>query len=235
MKSIPVFDLTYDVSGTFIKRDNRFLATVDIGKRGRVKVHVRDPGRLEEILYRGNQVLLSEANNPNRKTEWDLIAGRVENMWILINSGFHRRIARWILNNSDVNPFTIDEGWQAEKKLGESRIDFLNENDGKKFWVEVKGCTLAKNNIALFPDAPTTRGTKHLNELTDAVKKGDKAGLMILVFRSDAKCFLPHTRRDPAFTDAFWEAVDAGVKVYPLRFRYDSRTLYYEREIPICY
>lgn len=226
-----VFDIPYDKECIFQERKNRFLGIVDIEGKNE-EVHVRDPGRLEELLFTGNKVLLAKADDPNRKTSWDLIAAEYEDNWILVNSGFHPRIARWVLENDKVNPFGMTDGWRGEKKLGKSRIDFYNEREGE-LWVEVKGCTLAMDGKALFPDAPTTRGTRHVRELINAIEKGKRAGLLILVFRSDAECFSPYEERDPDFTAAFREAMEVGVEVHPLKLIYQETSLFYKGEIPI--
>ncbi len=229
---VKVFDIPYHEEGYFLERRNRFLGIVDVNGENE-EVHVRDPGRLEELLYHGNKVLLAKANNPNRKTSWDLIAAEYEENWILVNSGFHPMVARWALENHAVNPFGVTDGWQGEKKLGTSRIDFFTETEEGELWVEVKGCTMAIDGKALFPDAPTSRGTKHLRELIKVVEKGHRAGLLILVFRQDAKCFSPYEERDPDFAAAFKDAMDAGVEVHPLKFFYHGNELMYKGTIPI--
>lgn len=230
---LKVLDIPYHEEGTLLERKNRFLGMVDV-KGETEKVHVRDPGRLEELLYPGNRVLISKANNPNRKTSWDLIAARYGEDWVLVNSGFHPRIARWVLENPKLDPYGTTQDWQQEKKLGDSRIDFFTKTEGRELWVEVKGCTLAVDGKALFPDAPTTRGTRHVRELIKVVERGDRAGLLILVFRPDAKCFSPYRKRDPEFAAAFQEAVDAGVEVRPLVFSYENRCLHYRGPLTLC-
>ncbi|MFO8109875.1 MAG: DNA/RNA nuclease SfsA [Thermoplasmata archaeon] len=228
-----VMDICIDAEGAFVERKNRFLGIVDIHDKNS-KVHVRDPGRLEELLYPGNRVLLAKAADPNRKTAWDLIAARYEDEWVLVNSGFHPQIARWVLENEKIDPFGITDGWQGEKTLGNSRIDFFTETEVCELWVEVKGCTLAMGGKALFPDAPTTRGTRHVRELIKIVEKGHRAGLLILVFRSGAKCFSPYQERDPDFAASFREAVDAGVEVRPICFSYENGGLYYKGRLNVC-
>lgn len=204
-------------------------------KKKNVEVHVHDPGRLKELLYPNNQVLLRKATNPNRKTGWDLIAAKCEKEWILTHSGFHRQIAEWVINNPKVSPFKTVKSIKPEVKFKNSRLDFLlTKKNGKKIWVEVKGCTLAVDGVALFPNAPTKRGARHIRHLMDAKKKGDDSAIVILVFRPDAKCFAPFKERDPEFAEIFYEAVDEGVGVHPLLFEYNKQTIQYIHEIPIC-
>ncbi len=216
-----------DVEAVFISRENRFLGKVKIGDE-EVRVHIHDPGRLQELLYEGNKVLLKKAHGKNRKTSWDLIAAKYENMWVFVNSSYHRKIAEIILKNS-LREYSL----RAEVKIGRSRIDFIAEGK-EKIAIEVKGCTLARDSIALFPDAPTERGARHLQELMEFIEQGNHAMLLILVFREDSRCFLPNTQTDEKFSSLFWKAVKMGVKVRPMLLKYDGRDISYLRDLPVC-
>ncbi|MBS3816739.1 MAG: DNA/RNA nuclease SfsA [Candidatus Thermoplasmatota archaeon] len=225
-----------DSKGIFRERKNRFLAEVEISKTDSVKkVHVRDPGRLREILYDGNEVLVKKAEKEGRKTDWDLLAGKVKENWILVNSGYHRKLMEKILENHEVSPFGDIKSYQGEKQLRESRIDFLLIKDEKKIWVEVKGCTLAESKRALFPDAPTERGTRHVEELTQVIKKEEVSGAVIfLVFRPDAECFEPYEKRDPEFTSSLKRGIKQGLEVHPIKLSYDGEKIYHREKIPLC-
>ena len=132
-----VMEIPWDAKGTFKERPNRFLGIVDITslkkyKSKKVKAHVHDPGRLKELLYPRNQVLLRKATNLNRKTKWDLIAAMYEGEWILVHSGFHRQIAEWVISDPKVSPFKSVKHIKAEAKFGNSRLDFLlTKKNGK--------------------------------------------------------------------------------------------------------
>ncbi|MFO7991714.1 MAG: DNA/RNA nuclease SfsA [Thermoplasmata archaeon] len=229
-----LMDIHYDEEGVFLSRENRFLGKVK-DKEGKIlSVHIRDPGRLEEILYRGNRVRIKKADNPDRKTGWDLIAGKVKDQWVLVNSGYHREITEAILEDDGLNPFGGYDSYKAEKKLGESRIDFLIEKGDERTWVEVKGCTLARDKKALFPDAPTKRGARHVRELMRAVEHGDSAALIILVFRSDSECFAPNEATDPEFARIFHDALERGVSVHPLVLQYLDEEIFFHKKIPVC-
>ena len=229
-----LMDITHDEEAIFLSRENRFLGRVKLKSTGEIHdVHVRDPGRLEEILYQGNEVLIRKADNPNRKTGYDLIAGKVKDNWILVNSGFHRQITEIILEDEMLSPFCKIDSYTAEQQLGKSRIDFLLEKHGEKIWLEVKGCTLAIDGTALFPDAPTTRGKRHIEELISAEENGDRAALIFLIFRPDAECFRPYEKRDPDFSRTFWKAVEEGVDVYAVQLEYENGALYYKGQIPV--
>lgn len=227
-----VLEIPYDEKSVFLSRENRFLGKVKIdGMEERQDVHVRDPGRLEEILYEGNEVLLKKADSDERKTDYDLVAGKVGDDWILVNSGYHRMIMEKIFKDDEMNPIKGMDSFKAEQKLGESRIDFLGVRNGSRVWVEVKGCTLAEDGVALFPDAPTIRGKRHLEEL---MKVRDDSAVIFLIFRPDAECFLPYKERDPDFSSAFYEAIESGVEFHAIRVEYVDGVLYYKGEIPIC-
>jgi sugar fermentation stimulation protein A len=237
---IPIMEISTDAVAIFRSRQNRFVGIVDITSPKRmkskgIKVHIQDPGRLKELLYPGNKVLLKREDSATRKTDWDVIAASIGDMWILIHTGYHRKISEWVINSKTVNPFGKIKSIKPEATYGNSRLDFLLvNNQRKKLWVEVKGCTLAIDGIALFPDAPTERGRKHLRALITAKKKGAHAAVMILAFRPDAKCFAPNKRTDPKFSITFQSAIKAGVNVYILCFKYDNGIVYYVKKIPIC-
>ncbi|ADE36693.1 DNA/RNA nuclease SfsA [Methanohalophilus mahii] len=226
-----VMYIGWDAEAVFVSRPNRFVAIVDIllPDMQNVAVHVHDPGRLVYLLYRGNRLLVKKATNPGRKTEWDLIAARKDNEWVLVNSAYHRKIAEWVLSEPDISPLGQVDSILPEQKLGDSRLDFLVFKGNKRIWVEIKGCTFIRDEVALFPDAPTTRGKRHLDELILAKKNGDHAAVLFLVFRPDAKYFSPNRLMDPGFYGSYQKAKEAGVDFYPLQFTYRAGNLYFER------
>jgi sugar fermentation stimulation protein A len=233
-----VLQIHTDTEGTLIERPNRFLAIVEIEEDGikrQEKAHVHDPGRLIDVLYPGNKLLLRKADNPNRKTGWDVIAGRIGDEWVLINSAFHRRISQWVLENGIIDELKNVDRIIPEQKFGDSRLDFLLEKNGTRIWVEVKGCTLAEGNVAVFPDAPTTRGKRHLEELIRAVDEGNKAAIIILVLRSEAECFTPNWDIDPAFSETMIRATERCVMVFPLKFVFENNSICYLSRIPLCF
>lgn len=236
-----VLDIPLDAEGILVSRPNRFLGIVDIvspvGLKGE-KVHIHDPGRLEDILYPGNHVLLKKAAGKNRKTGWDLIAGKAGKNFVLIHSGYHRQISHWVLKNLIIEGLEYIEKILPEQVFGESRLDYLLVGAAHRTWVEVKGCTLAENGRAMFPDAPTIRGKRHVEELIKAVQAGDKAMMLVLVFREEAQCFRAHERIDPDFAAAFGHALEEGVQVYPLAFTFrtdgECGHIHYCGKLPLC-
>lgn len=236
-----VLEIPIEAEGILISRPSRFLGIVDIIAPIWLKgeqVHIHDPGRLSDILFPGNYVLLKKASGKKRKTKWDLIAGKAEDSWVLIHSGFHRRISMWVIENKIIDGLEDVKSILPEQICGNSRLDYLLEANGLKIWVEVKGCTLAKNGRAVFPDAPTKRGKKHVEELIKAVHNKDKAVMIVLVFRENTHCFWNHEEIDPGFTAAFIRALKKGVQVHPLVFTFErkgySGNIYYNKKLPLC-
>ena len=240
-----LLEIQTDAIGLLKERPNRFLGIVDIidGSNNKIikrneKVHIHDPGRLKEILYPGNRLLLKKAPGDKkqvRKTSWDVVAGWIHSQWVLIHSGYHRQIAEIILENGIINEFNDLDTIQPEVKLGKSRIDFLiTDVKGKKTYLEVKGCTLTQNGVALFPDAPTTRGTRHIQELIEAKKQGDDGAVLILIFRTDSKCFAPNIDTDPKFIQTFKNAIINGILIIPLVLSYTDGKIYFKKRISVC-
>lgn len=223
---IKLIDIQYDTTGTFVKRDNRFVVSAKIGETIE-KVHLHDPGRLKELLITDNKLYLKKANNPNRKTQWTLIAVDKEKEVILINASFHRKIFEAILNNHQINQFGPLKNIKAEVKYGASRLDFqIFTQKGGEIWIEGKGCSLSEDGVAKFPDAPSIRAVKHLNELMKLKKSGKRAAIYIAIL-SNATVFTPNRATDPLFADTFKLAVNAGVEVYPLQLSYHEQQIWY--------
>lgn len=236
-----VLDIPLDAEGILVCRPNRFLGIVDITipqESKAEKVHIHDPGRLEDILYPGNHVLLKKANGKGRKTGWDLIGGKVGDNFVLTHSGYHRRISMWVLENRIITGLEDIEHIIPEQVFGESRLDYLLEGAGRRTWIEVKGCTLAENGKAMFPDAPTIRGKRHVDELVKALQTGDNATMMILIFCQEVRCFWTHEEIDPDFAAAFSHAIEEGVQIHPLVFTFEKKNdygqIFFCGTLPLC-
>ena len=190
-------------TGTLIERKNRFLA-LGVVQNKAAKIHIADTGRLEEILTPQRELLLLK-NRPGLKTDYTLIAAKMDEGWVLINSRLHSPIATQAIQQGILGfrPKTI----QKEVPFGKSRLDFKVDNT----YVELKGCSLVQNSLCLFPNAPTTRGTKHIQELIQAKEMGFDASILILAVRK-CDCFTPHPTKDEAFKAAFSEAIQKGVQ-----------------------
>ncbi len=193
------------IPARFIDRPNRFIAHVDIGGTAET-VHVKNTGRCGELLLPGAEVWLSGAENLNRKTPYDLIAVRKANgLLVNIDSQAPNAVAREWLETQDY------ERIHPEYRYGQSRLDFMMERGGERFLMEVKGCTLERDGIGYFPDAPTERGTKHLCELKNTVEY--RPVLMFVIQMDGITEVRGNAETDPAFCEALEDAVQAGVKV----------------------
>ncbi len=228
-----IFEVKPDAKGFFVNRQNRFAVNVRIfGNDGLEYVHLHDPGRLKELLFKDNEILLKKANNPDRKTKWDIIAAKSDGEWILINSSYHRPISENLLKDEIISPIKGISKIEPEKRYEDSRLDYLlTVTGGKKIWVEVKGCTLLDNGLALFPDAPTVRGAKHLEHLIEIKKNSIRSALIVLVL-VDADAFKANSGTDNKFADLFRLANDTGVEIYPVKMSFDGRYIKYEKVIP---
>ena len=192
---------------TFIKRLNRFVATVSIN--GAVEtVHVKNTGRCKELLLPGAEVFLTAPGTPGRKTRYDLITVKKSNgLLINIDSQAPNKVAaEWLRKQ----PF---DRIIPEYTFGDSRIDFYMEKDGLMFLMEVKGCTLERKGIGYFPDAPTERGIKHLRELAHAADQGYHAILAFVIQMDGIYEVRANVETHPEFGVALDEAKAAGVEV----------------------
>lgn len=196
--------------GTFISRPNRFIANVMIDGREEV-CHVKNTGRCRELLVEGCTVWLEHSDSESRKTAFDLVA--VEKGHRLINMDSqapNKAVVEWL---REKKPFGEGFCVYPERKYGNSRFDFYIESQDRKIFMEVKGCTLEKDGVVLFPDAPTLRGVKHIRELSRCLDEGYEAYIMILVQMSDVKYFTPNYDTHPEFGEALEKAAQKGVKI----------------------
>ena len=195
-----------------MERCNRFVAVVELDGREEV-VHVKNTGRLRELLLPGRMVALASASNPERKTRFDLIAAEKPGLgWVNIDSqACNQVIAEWLDNRPA--PFTGLTRVQPEYSYGSSRFDFYFEQGERRGLMEVKGCTLEIGGVGYFPDAPTERGAKHLRELSLAAQAGYDCFLAFVIAMPGVKRVLPNERTDPVFAKALEDAMAAGVQV----------------------
>ncbi|WP_293446224.1 DNA/RNA nuclease SfsA [Persephonella sp.] len=198
----------------FIERPNRFVGLCRIN--GSIKrCHIADSGRLKEILTEGRKLLVVK-NPEGMKTDYKILAARMEEGWILLNTSIHSKIGKKAIEKGVLGfkPKKI----RSEVKYGNSRIDFLVDEN---ILIELKGSNLLVGRKCLFPDAPTSRGKRHLEELIKAVKEGYQAFILIMVLR-DCSCFETNKRLDPAFSDTFAKALKEGVKFAGFKVEIDK-------------
>ena len=217
------------VSGTFLRRPNRFIAHIEIDGQEQI-VHVKNTGRCRELLPEGARVYCQHFDSSKRKTAYDLIAVEKGLRLINMDSQVPNTAAReWLASGGlgeigDLRPETVH---------GDSRFDFSFTKDGKPCFLEVKGVTLENDGICAFPDAPTERGTKHLRGLTQAVREGYGAYVLFVIQMSDVKYLHPNDETDPAFGKALREAAAGGVQILAMDCHVTADEMIIRSPIPV--
>lgn len=200
------------IQGRFLSRPNRFIAKVEIDGKEHT-VHVKNTGRCRELLTEGAAVYLEQVNNPNRKTQYDLIAVYKGDLLVNMDSQAPNKIfAEWAKKN--IHDLVLI---RPEVTHEDSRFDFYLETKTERIFVEVKGVTLEKDGVLMFPDAPTQRGVKHLRGLTRCVRDGYGAMVVFVVQMERAKYFCPNYGTHPEFAAELKRAKEAGVRVLALK------------------
>lgn len=198
------------VQALFVRRINRFTAEVLIDGQPEI-VHVKNTGRLPELLLPKAKVTLQRSADPKRKTAYDLISVYKPKLkWVNIDSLAPNALMKQAL--MDLRYDLV----KPEYTYGDSRIDFYMERDGKRFLTEVKGCTLASElnlGVGLFPDVPTERGVKHLHELTKAAGEGYHCSIAFVIQMNGIHLMLPNVETQPEFKEALVRAAKAGVQI----------------------
>lgn len=216
--------------GRFLERPNRFIAHVEMDGKKQI-VHVKNTGRCKELLTPGATVYLQHTDNPQRKTKWDLISVEKGDRMINMDSQIPNKVVEeWI---SKGNLFQNPDLIKPETTYGNSRFDLYVEAGGRKIFMEIKGVTLEENGIVRFPDAPTERGVKHVEELCEAVRDGYEAYLFFVVQMKDAKYLAPNRKTHPEFADALLKARDAGVHLLAYECQVEPDSIEIAKEIPV--
>ncbi len=221
----------------FISRPNRFVAQVKLNGE-EITVHVKNTGRCRELLVPGAAVYLEDFTyrRGKRKLAYDLVAVEKGNLLINMDSQAPNKTVMEALENGSLSLLEMDElsYIKAEKTYMDSRFDFyVKDINGKKGFAEVKGVTLEQDGVALFPDAPTERGVKHLNGLISARKNGYYSYIIFIIQMSGMKYFTPNEKCHAAFASTLKRAAQNGVSIlaYSCRVAPDSLTL--DAPIPI--
>lgn len=216
----------------FVERPNRFVAKVILN--GAIEaVHVKNTGRCREILIPGTKVFLEKSFNPKRKMEYSLVAVYKGDCLINIDSQAPNKVVRQALKKHKIKEFSEINLLQPEVTYSGSRFDFYYESPDRKGFIEVKGVTLEQDGIALFPDAPTQRGSRHLQELIVATQAGFQCAVIFLVQLSGVSCFRPNRETDREFARAVEAAIMGGVRVLAYECRVTPKTLNLTKAIPV--
>ena len=202
------------VEGKFISRPNRFIAHVDIEGVEHV-VHVKNTGRCRELLQPGATVYLEKSDNPARKTLYDLVSVKKGERIVNMDSQLpNALVEEWLRESEAAREIFGDITFiKREKTYGKSRFDLYVEAGDRRIFIEVKGVTLENDNVASFPDAPTERGIKHLNELICALEDGYEAYVFFVIQMENVDYFTPAWDKHKEFGDALVNAHNKGVKV----------------------
>ena len=213
----PILEIPNLMKGLFVSRPNRFVG--EIKYKGKIEsAHIHDPGRLKELLIEGAEVLFTHSRG---KLKYYIKAVYDDDEWVLIDTALHSNIAQKVFEL--LPEFSKVKEIRREVKLGNSRIDFLLDDVP----LEVKGVTLVKEGIALFPDAPTERGARHVREIIE-----HNGIIFFLIFRK-ARCFSPNLEMDPKFSKNLSEARKKGIKILAVQISFDGKTVYYEGKVDL--
>lgn len=202
----------------FIRRLNRFLTLLDLGGQF-AYAHLSNSGRLGELLVSGRPVLVAPRPRLGRKTPYDLVMVSLPHTLVSIDARLPNLLVQEALRAGSLAELAGYADWRREERYAGSRLDFLLEGVGRcpsvegRCWLEVKSVTLVQEGRALFPDAPTFRGARHLGALAQARRAGDRAAVFFVVQHSDAHSFASHDAADPAFGHALRHAAAVGVEV----------------------
>ena len=216
--------------GRFLERPNRFIAYVEIlGKKE--TVHVKNTGRCAELLVPGATVYVQKAADPNRKTQWDLIAVQKGERVVNMDSQVPNKVVEeWIRKG---NLFPNATLIRPETTYGNSRFDLYVEEGDRKIFMEIKGVTLEDNGVVRFPDAPTERGVKHVEELVKAVKDGYEAYLFFVVQMEGVKYLAPNRVTHAAFGEAVDIAKENGVNILAYECQVEKDRIEIAKEVPV--
>ena len=214
----------------FLSRPNRFTASVLLEDREEI-CHVKNTGRCAELLIPGTEVWLCPGTGQKRKTKYDLIAvkkgGRLVNM---DSQAPNRAAGEWLrAGGLFANPLAV----RPEVKYRGSRFDFYLEGAREKGFLEVKGVTLEEEGTAMFPDAPTERGLRHIRELTESLREGYDAWILFVIQMKGVHRMIPNDRTQPQFGEALREAKRAGVRILAMDCLVTEDSMIIDREIPV--
>jgi sugar fermentation stimulation protein A len=205
------------VQGKLVRRYKRFLADVELENGEIVVAHCTNTGSMKSCIEIGAPVLLSPAKDPNRKTKFTWESIFINNAWIGINTNVPNKIVFDAIVNKQIKGLDVYDTVRREVTFEDSRLDVYAENKDEKCFIEVKNVTMKVGDAALFPDAKTSRGLKHLQTLIRIKEKGMRAVMVYIIQRIDVSSFGVAEDIDPDYAKGLKAAVEAGVEVFPLQ------------------
>jgi len=218
---------------TFIKRNNRFSAGVRLDGGGLASAYVPTTGRLTGVLRPGCRVWLILSEDPNRKTPYTMALAELENGGLCsTNAYLANQLFNEAVENGSLESFKYPI-IESEVSFGKSRLDFRLSKGNQACWVEVKSVTYVEDGIGRFPDAPTSRGRKHLGELANLAALGDRASVVFIAQREDAQKFAPFEAVDPTFAQTLREVNAKGVEVHAYGCQVSTEGIEINRELSV--
>jgi len=218
---------------TFIKRNNRFSAGIRLDSGGLASAYVPTTGRLTGVLCPGCRVWLIPSEDTNRKTPYTMALAELENGGLCsTNAYLANQLFSEAVENRSLEAFKYPI-IESEVSFGKSRLDFRLSEGNEACWVEVKSVTYVEDGIGRFPDAPTSRGRKHLGELANLAASGDRASVVFIAQREDALKFAPFEAVDPVFAQTLREVNAHGVEVHAYVCRVSTECIEINRELPV--
>ena len=218
--------------GIFLRRPNRFIAEVEIDGKTET-VHVKNTGRMKELFLPGAEVVCDFVDSKTRKTKYDLIFVNKDGNWFNVDSQVPNLVVFEGLKQGKVKGIPSPDLLKREHSYTDSRIDIYGEAGPIRILMEVKGVTYEKDRVAKFPDAPTTRGVKHLHSLMRAVKEGYKAYAFFLLQFTGADYFTPQDERDPLFGETLRLAKKEGLEILVYDSLVTASSIEIHREVPL--
>ncbi|RLD47125.1 MAG: DNA/RNA nuclease SfsA [Bacteroidetes bacterium] len=221
------------VSGKLIKRYKRFLTDVELEDGSIVVAHCTNSGTMKSCLEEGAPVLLSPAKDPKRKTRFTWETIYINGGWIGINTIIPNQLVYEAVKNNEIVGLENYTNVRREVKFEDSRLDVFAENENEKCFIEVKNVTMKVGDAALFPDAVTTRGLKHLETLIRIKKQGMRAVMVYVIQRMDVDSFGVAKHIDPKYAEALQRAIDQGVEVFPIQAEVSPLGIELKKKLPV--
>jgi sugar fermentation stimulation protein A len=220
--------------GILIKRYKRFLADIELADKKMLTIHCPNTGSMLGCSEPGSPVMISRSDNPARKYPHTLEMVQVGSVWVGVNTSLTNKLVREALEKRVVQEFgRLDSIVQEVKTSAHTRLDFVMEREGARIYMEVKNCSLAENRVAMFPDAVTARGTKHLHELAALKEQGHKAAVFFCVQRSDADCFMPAHHIDSVCAKTLANVMSKGVMILAYQADVSPKEIKIARKLPV--
>ncbi|GAB6137488.1 DNA/RNA nuclease SfsA [Halanaerobaculum tunisiense] len=222
----------YLQAGRLIERSNRFVAKVNL-EGEKVKAYVPNPGRLEELMLPEAKVFVKYKAKPGRTTDYDLLLIEHQGELVSLDTRLPNKLVAKGLEEDYFPQFRAYSEIIAEYTIGDSRLDFLLRNKEEECLIEVKSVTLVEDNVAKFPDAPTKRGRRHLEELIAASDKGYRSIVLFVIQRENIDYFTPCRRIDLELADKLEAAREAGVEIYAYACETNRDRIKLDKEIEV--